>query len=198
MRRGRQTFKRPGRVPGSQTPSQSPNPSQIPWDDGITSIASTTSPTFAPLGKDQQGTSDVDLRGPWPDSHSGASTSEGPETLEVLELDVKSQNEEEDGTYRLNDEEHGAVPSSMFTSFSSSVLMFCGFRDIPPGIYSKLYTPCPATTSCPTVRSRIFDAITLFILQLPSGWSPSSRYSLLWLLSPTSSHTPRARDHLPQ
>ncbi|KAJ6631162.1 hypothetical protein B0H10DRAFT_1773376 [Mycena sp. CBHHK59/15] len=85
-----------------------------PHDDGRTSVASSSFPTFAPTADkpglyarhapDESVNIDIgNMRSPWVDENSSAPTShEGHETPQVLELDVKDQEEDDDGVYRLS------------------------------------------------------------------------------------------------
>ncbi|KAJ6590567.1 hypothetical protein DFH09DRAFT_207619 [Mycena vulgaris] len=131
----------------SQTlaPPQSRNPSPNPSDDGRTSIASSSFPTFAPVinkpthyarsQPEEDDIADVDLRSPWLglDEESCAPTEshEGHETPERLELDVKTQDEDEEGTFRLSYREHNGTPSRI--SHLAYVPTFT------PQIYSLLF-----------------------------------------------------------
>ncbi|KAJ6571747.1 hypothetical protein B0H19DRAFT_1130982 [Mycena capillaripes] len=102
------------------TPPPSPGANLGP-DDGRVSMASMTFPTFAPLDRkpslftgppnENERNGITDVRGPWLDEDSCGPTSEGHETPEALELDVKSPEEHEEGTYRLSYREHAATPS---------------------------------------------------------------------------------------
>jgi hypothetical protein len=134
-------------------PPPSPNPSQSAWHDGSTSVASITFPTFSPVVKQDASEEIADVGRPWLDEDSCAPTSETHETPEMVELDVQSLDDNDDGTYRLGYRENAATPSSKFGSSSSSLLILGGSRDITLGIYSKLYTPDQAASLLSTVRS---------------------------------------------
>ncbi|KAJ7770542.1 hypothetical protein B0H16DRAFT_215130 [Mycena metata] len=108
------------RVPffGQLSRPLSPPPSPNSPTDGRTSVASSSFPTFAPIDKPghakdtPDGDADVAGRGsPSLDEDSCAPTSiEGHETSDVLEL-VKTQTENEDGTFRLSYRENATAPS---------------------------------------------------------------------------------------
>lgn len=134
---GRQTTDPPATEPtrhGFRLPflrhltNTSPHPSLNSLDDGRTSIASSSFPTFAPAAKpgfaehgaaDDLGVADP----PWVDADSTAPTSnEGHETSDVLDFDVKTQNDDNDGTHRFNYPENVTTPSSMFELCSFSPL----------------------------------------------------------------------------
>ncbi|KAJ7039827.1 hypothetical protein C8F04DRAFT_280335 [Mycena alexandri] len=109
------------RIPFIRQPSRtlSPPPSPNSPADGRASVASSSFPTFAPIDKPghakdkPDGGPDIaDRSSPWLDEEdSCAPTSiEGHETSDVLEL-VKTQNEDEDGTFRLSYRENARTPS---------------------------------------------------------------------------------------
>ncbi|KAJ7787159.1 hypothetical protein B0H14DRAFT_2955147 [Mycena olivaceomarginata] len=91
------------------TPPPSLNPSPGPYQDGRSSVASSSFPTFAPLDKPvypnhrpNESEDAADGSRTWIDEESCAPTTlQGHETPEALELDVKSP-DEDDGTYRLS------------------------------------------------------------------------------------------------
>ncbi|KAJ7627612.1 hypothetical protein DFH06DRAFT_731560 [Mycena polygramma] len=117
-------------------PPESPNPSPNPYDDGRTSSASTTFPTFATLTADDKpqprnetgteteteteidGGAIPDVPRPWMDQDScetppsSNGTSEGHDTAVALELNVKRPDEnDDDGVYRLSYRESCTTPS---------------------------------------------------------------------------------------
>ncbi|KAJ6499723.1 hypothetical protein C8R47DRAFT_297343 [Mycena vitilis] len=121
-------------------PPESPNPSPNPYDDGRTSSASTTFPTFATLTVDDKpqpgnetgtmtetetevdGGAIPDVPRPWMDQDScetppsSNGTSEGHDTAVTLELDVKDPDEnDDDNVYRLSYRESCTTPSSLST-----------------------------------------------------------------------------------
>jgi hypothetical protein len=114
-------FCHPGSTSQTLTPPPSPNPSTSPWDDGRSSVASSSFPTFAPVvdqpvfttQRPSETETDVaDESGTWLDEDSRALTTlEGRETPEV-ELDVKSL-DDDDGTFRLSYRENASTPSKL-------------------------------------------------------------------------------------
>jgi hypothetical protein len=104
------------------TPPPSLNPSPGPYQDGRSSVASSSFPTFAPLDKPvypnhrpNESDDAADGSRTWIDEDSCAPTTlQGHETPEALEIDIKSQ-DEDDGTYRLSYRENtNCTPSSTF------------------------------------------------------------------------------------
>ncbi|KAJ7695483.1 hypothetical protein B0H17DRAFT_1056009 [Mycena rosella] len=107
----------------------SPSPSQHPSlgvsEDGRTSVASSSFPTFAPVvdkptlyarhRPEEDDIPDVDVRDAWigldGDSCAPTASNEGHETPQQLKLDVKAQDEDEEGTFRLSYREHTSTPS---------------------------------------------------------------------------------------
>ncbi|KAJ7512037.1 hypothetical protein B0H11DRAFT_2182505 [Mycena galericulata] len=97
-------------------PSSSRNPSPNSWNDGRASVASSSFPTFAPVvdkstiyARHKPGDpDDIDITEsttPWldgADEDSAPTSVEGHETPEQLELDIKTQAEDDDQTFRLS------------------------------------------------------------------------------------------------
>jgi hypothetical protein len=161
--------------PISQTltpPPPSLNPSPGPYQDGRSSVASSSFPTFAPLDKPvypnhrpNESDDAADGSRTWIDEDSCAPTTlQGHETPEALELDVKSP-DEDDGTYRLSYRENAnCTPSSTFCFSSYPALLIPGVpRDISPGLCSALGTPNSAIAYLSSVRFCSFTR-PLFVL----------------------------------
>ncbi|KAF7350474.1 Phosphatases II [Mycena venus] len=106
-------FRRLQSISQSLTPPPSPHQSAGPYEDGRSSIASSSFPTFAPVidkpglftnhrANEHEHDGNGDGSRTWIDEDSYAPTSlESHEMPEALELDVKNQ-DDDDGTFRLS------------------------------------------------------------------------------------------------
>ncbi|KAF7336087.1 Phosphatases II [Mycena sanguinolenta] len=160
------------------------NPSPDPWDDERSSVASSSFPTFAPLDPPKRGrptpqahendteTDIADGSRTWVDEDSCAHTSEGHEAPSALELDIKAQEDNDDGgTYRLSYRE--TTPSRVSHVYSISLLAPQIRRLL---IYQMLF---PVGT---VISGALFvaDALTHRDVPRPIGYGDFIQISIAW------------------